>query len=119
MDWVGLVDLRQSHYAEIIKIRKKNFAHMHKKLGKLNEMKIEVSDDVPMVYPFLIKTSGLREKLIKNKIYIPHWWKEVLSNVAEDSYENYLSNNLLQLPIDHRYSAKDLDFIMDLILKNL
>ncbi len=111
--------LHSIDYAEIIKIRKKNFAHMHKKLGKLNEMKIEVSDDVPMVYPFLIKTSGLREKLIKNKIYIPHWWKEVLSNVAEDSYENYLSNNLLPLPIDHRYSAKDLDFIMDLILKNL
>ena len=70
-----------------------------------------------MVYPFLIKNENLREKLLKNKIYIPHWWKEVIKNVDKNSYENYLSNNLIPLPIDHRYDRKDLDFIISNILK--
>ena len=90
---------------------------MHKKLGKINEMKIEISKEmVPMVYPLLINKINLREKLLKKKIYIPQWWKEVIKNVDKNSYENYLSNNLLPLPIDHRYNKKDLDFIIRQII---
>jgi len=110
--------LHSIDYKEISEIRKRNFSYIHKKLGKINEMKIEISkSDVPMVYPFLIKNDKLREKLLKNKIYIPHWWKEVIKNVDKNSYENYLSNNLIPLPIDHRYDRKDFDFIISNILK--
>jgi len=112
--------LHSIDYKEISEIRKRNFSYIHKKLGKINEMKIEISkSDVPMVYPFLIKNDKLREKLLKNKIYIPHWWKEVIKNVDKNSYENYLSNNLIPLPIDHRYDRKDLDFIVSEITKRL
>ena len=109
--------LQSIDYSEIAKIRKNNFAYMHKKLGKINEMKIEISKEmVPMVYPLLINKINLREKLLKKKIYIPQWWKEVIKNVDKNSYENYLSNNLLPLPIDHRYNKKDLDFIISQII---
>jgi len=109
--------LQSIDYLEIAKIRKNNFAYMHKKLGKINEMKIEISKNmVPMVYPLLINKINLREKLLKKKIYIPQWWKEVIKNVDKNSYENYLSNNLLPLPIDHRYNKKDLDFIIRQII---
>jgi hypothetical protein len=109
--------LQSIDYLEIAKIRKNNFAYMHKKLSKINEMKIEFSKEmVPMVYPLVINKINLREKLLKKKIYIPQWWKEVIKNVDKNSYENYLSNNLLPLPIDHRYNKKDLDFIISQII---
>jgi len=72
-------------------------------------------DDDPMIYPLLFKNSGLRERLIENKIYIPQWWKEVIKNTARDSIESYLSQNLIPLPIDHRFNRNSLDFIANLI----
>lgn len=112
--------LRTIDYEEIIKVRKDNFAYMHNQLGKINEMKIGITkDDVPMIYPLLIKSEGLREKLVRNKIYIPQWWKEVIKNVPKDSYDNYLSHNLLPLPIDHRYNYEDLDFIIEKVFEGI
>jgi len=107
-------------YEKMAKIRKENFAYLHKKLGKVNELEITISqDEVPMTYPFLIDSRYLRDKLIENKIYIPQWWKDAILYAREDSFENYLSNNLIPLPIDHRYNKADLDFIASQVLKGI
>ncbi len=103
-------------YKKMAQIRRKNFSYLESKLGKVNEMKLELGKtDVPMTYPFLLKSDKLRSRLIANKIYVPQWWKETLNNVTKDSFEAYLSNYLLPLPIDHRYGKEDLDFIADIV----
>ncbi|MCQ2743331.1 MAG: hypothetical protein MJ230_00850 [bacterium] len=92
--------------------RLKNFKYLHKYLSKENELKFELDvDDVPMVYPYLIKNEKLRSKLIKNKIYVAQYWSEL----PEEYYENYLYKYLLPLPIDHRYNIDDIKKFVEVI----
>ncbi len=65
-----------------------------------------------MVYPMLIEHEDLRAYLVSKKIYVPHWWKDVLSRVESNSFEHYLSTYLLALPIDQRYDLEDMDYIV-------
>lgn len=112
--------LHSIDYKKMANIRKKNFNFLHGELAKINELKlIKATKSVPMVYPLLINNSSLRTKLIEKHIYLPSWWKTVIEKVSPNSYENYLSNNLLPLPIDHRYDVKDMKFIVGQILKEL
>lgn len=108
--------LQSIDYQKMANIRRQNFVHLHKKLGNINELKITLNkDEVPMVYPFLVKNDRLRRQLIENKIYVPQWWKDILPYVEDDSFENYLSNYLIPLPIDHRYDESDMKFIANKI----
>lgn len=106
-------------YKKIKEIRNKNFNYLHKKLRKYNEISKYLNlDDVgsPMVYPFLIENEELREYLIKNKIYIPNWWKYLLEKVDIQSLEYKLSKYLLPLPIDQRYKECDMEYIANIII---
>ena len=112
--------LQSIDYVKMAKIRRENFVYLHKKLGGINELEITLSkDEVPMAYPFLINNSNLRGQLIAHKIYVPQWWKDAIPYVEKDSFENYLSNYLTPLPIDHRYNQADLDFIASVVLKTI
>lgn len=94
--------------------RLENFNYLHKHLSNTNELKIELDvDDVPMVYPYLIKDEKLRSKLIENKIYVAKYW----SDLPEEHYESYLQKYLLPLPIDQRYGNDDMKVILTIINK--
>ena len=98
-------------YEKVKNIRLENFNFLHNTLKEINELKIELTpDDVPMVYPYLIK-EGLREKLINNNIYVATYWQPL----DEKSYEAYLRKYLLPLPIDQRYSSNDMQKILGVI----
>ena len=58
-------------------------------------------------------------KLIENKIYIPQWWKYILSMGVSNNFERKLSKYLLPLPIDQRYNDIDMEFIANIIIKYL
>lgn len=106
-------------YKKIKEIRNKNFNYLHKKLMKYNEIsKYLKLDEVgsPMVYPFLIENEDLREYLIKNKIYVPNWWKHLLEKVDTHRLEYKLSKYLLPLPIDQRYEESDMEYIANIII---
>lgn len=109
--------LSQISYDKVKETRKSNFSFLHEKLRDLNELKIDVSNNlIPLVYPLLLKDGVvLKKKLIKNRIFVATYWPDVLNKVPNNSFENYLVNNLLALPIDQRYNKKE----MDLILKHL
>lgn len=99
-------------YKGVKEKRLKNFEVLSKSLGSSNELKIKLTkNDVPMVYPYLIKKENLREKLIKNKIYVATYW----SPLDEKSYESTLQKYLLPLPIDQRYNFKDMQKILEVI----
>ena len=96
--------------------RLKNFAILHKALADKNELNLDLSsDDVPMVYPFLTRVDGLREKLIQNKMYVARYWPEIEKVCPADSFELYLQSHLLPLPIDQRYDANDMNRILEVL----
>lgn len=92
--------------------RLENFKYLHKYLSSSNELDIFLDiDDVPMVYPYLIKDETLRSKLIKNKIYVATYWNPQPVGTQEGIFQKYL----LPLPIDQRYNTEDLKRILEVI----
>lgn len=74
-------------------------------------------DDVPMVYPLLHEDGqSLRKKLISNKIFCAGYWPTVSPTVAPESIEYNLATNLVNLPIDQRYTLSDMHRILELIV---
>ena len=92
--------------------RLENFNYLHDKLNKTNKLNLELDiNDVPMVYPYLIMDKNLKQKLIKNKIYIATYWDKQ----EENSQEYIFRENLISLPMDQRYSVEDLKKIIEVI----
>ncbi|WP_238902584.1 hypothetical protein [Clostridium sp. YIM B02506] len=103
-------------YEECKKIRNNNFKYLHSYLEKYNKISLDVSNlNGPMIYPFVVEKSGLKDYLIKNKIYVATYWKEVLERVEKNSFEYLLAKYLIPLPIDQRYSESDMKLIIDII----
>jgi len=94
-----------------------NFLYFHKQLSKFNALKIELEDgSVPMVYPFLTDKTIIKKKLIDNKIFVASYWPNVLEWCPDGSIEKKFTQNLLNLPMDQRYSENQLQSVVDLIL---
>ena len=98
-------------YAEAAACRKRNYEYLSQQLGTCNLIHLPLEPDaVPMVYPYWTGDSGLRKRLIADKIYVATYWP----NVTDDcGLETILKSNLLPLPIDQRYNH--FDAIMRLI----
>lgn len=107
-------------YEYAAKCRKENFRFLHSILKKYNEIQdetIELTDSVPMVYPLLTRKNKnhLRDFLVKNKIYVPQWWKWVLTHSMSNEFERNLSEYLYPLPIDQRYDLNDMHKIYEVV----
>ena len=98
------------------KIRLQNFEYLHKHLGNINLLQIDMADtDVPMVYPFMTNDSGIRQRLIQNKIFVAKYWPGIEQECCQDSFELKLQNTLIPLPIDQRYDIHDMQRILEVI----
>lgn len=105
-------------YEAVKTVRERNFYYLHAFLKEWNELTVDFSLlEGPMTYPFLIKKDNLRQTLIKHKIYVPTYWKEVLDENGANEFEKKLAIYLLPLPIDQRYDINDMKTIVETILK--
>lgn len=99
-------------YEGVKQRRLENFKTLHDALKATNELNIDLAEfDVPMEYPYFVHDDELRKKLIKNKIYVTTYW----SPLGKKLFEAQLQKYLLPLPIDQRYSEKDMNFIIKII----
>lgn len=102
--------LSQIDYNEVIRRRRENYKTLHALLK--NDNRLHLPDEgVFLCYPFL-NDAALKQKLIKNKVYTPTYWPNVLHLAAQGSVEYDLVTNLVCLPIDHRYSPADMHEIV-------
>ena len=101
-------------YDYVKKRRLENFNFLHENFFKINDLYLDIEDDIPMVYPLLIKQENLREKLISSKIYIAKYWPDI-EKYPLNSFEKKLQTNLLALPIDQRYTIDDMRKIVRVI----
>lgn len=108
--------LRGIDYEACRRARNENFQHLHAAFSEINELTIALKDiDGPMVYPLLLSKKGLRADLIAKKIFVASYWPNVLEWTTEEMFEHYLATNLIALPIDHRYSLKEMDHLIEII----
>lgn len=109
--------LESINYMVIAEKRRENYMYLHEYLKTKNSLWFsELDGQVPMVYPFFDKTGILRNKLTANKIYTALYWQNVISwQPNKHSTEYEFATNIVHLPIDQRYTTKDLDKILQLI----
>ena len=104
-------------YKEAKEKRIANFYYLKSELPTLFPISMD-SDDVPLVYPFLVKNGEeLRKKLISQKIFCAQYWPDVLSDCNKESMEYNLVKNIVALPIDQRYSISEMSQIISAIKK--
>ena len=111
--------LSSINYERIKQKRKENFAYLHNELKEINLLENIDIKSTPFIYPFLTNDLQLREKLIKNKIYIAKYWSEVLDRDSASNVEIDFVNKLIPLPIDQRYDFDDMCRILKIIKDNI
>lgn len=82
-------------------------------LDAVNDNSIAIGDSVPLCYVFMHgKATKLRSFLIKNRVLTPKYWPDV---DPMGWFECKLISDTVFLPIDHRYSVVDMQFIVSLV----
>ena len=109
--------LNHIDYDKVVALRRENFQYLHHALACCNRLKLPSmnSFECPMVYPFMTgKDSGLRKKLIENKVFVAKYWPNV---VLKESFEleNELANCVIPLPSDQRYGTEEMDRIIEIV----
>lgn len=111
--------LSTMNYSEVRKARNENFSFLFNELNELNNLIIDKNEADCFCYPLLLDKPIEKEKLYKEKLFIPNLWLDTLSRLQKKDYnfECKLSVELLPLPIDHRYSIKDMQRMCNIIKK--
>lgn len=96
-------------YEAAAKKRRENYLFLQEALGKENNIELPLDEDaIPMVYPFLVPIKEIREKMIKNKIFVARYWPNVLDWTTDKDIEYLLACQLQPLPIDQRYGRNEM-----------
>ncbi|MEE1244207.1 MAG: hypothetical protein UHM16_00835 [Acutalibacteraceae bacterium] len=104
--------LRGIDYESVKVQRTNNFAFLHENLYLINKLSLTVPEGAFM-YPLYIENgASLRKKLQEKKIYIPTLWPDVFEICKKDDLEYDMAENILPLPVDQRYSRKDMEYII-------
>jgi len=108
-------------YQEVRKIRNDNFNYYTEEFKNLNRLHIDENVKDCFCYPLFLEKPIEKEKLYKEKIFIPNLWLDTLNRKHSKDYELEckLSTELLPLPLDHRYSKMDLKRVVSTIKKIL
>lgn len=112
--WLSWID-----YAAVAAQRRDNYNLYSKLLDELNVMKMPLqANEVPFCYPF--RCAGLKRNLLfEQGIFVPFLWREVESrpNHEDYSFEKHLVDELLPLPLDHRYGLAEIEFVAQQIIE--
>lgn len=104
-------------YQAIKKRRLDNFRVLHEVLKDKNELSVAMTFAVPMVYPFKTnRATELKQKLIARKIFVPTYWPNVFEWCQEGEVEYQLARDIIPLPVDQRYTEKDMRRILEVLL---
>jgi hypothetical protein len=100
--------------------RNKNFKVLHDELSDKNQLAIDNSSiNGPLCYPLLTNKDNIKKKLISRRVFVPIYWPNVFKWTTDKMFENYLAQNLVPLPIDHRYNEEDMERIINYLKQML
>ena len=102
--------------------RKANFMYAHSLLKDINCINpLLYFDDttVPMVYPLVVESNELLPALLDAKHFQGHWWKYITEELPDNTFEHWLSLNVIPITIDQRYGKQEIDYVYSVIAKTL
>ena len=102
-------------YEQARKRRTENFTFLHEHLGQRNKLRLTIPEGAFM-YPLYVENGAeIRKALQKEKIYIPTLWPAVFDLCSENDPEYDMAKNILPLPVDQRYTAGDMEYLIERI----
>lgn len=95
--------------------RKQNYGILRDLIGR-EAIKLDdaYSGLVPLAYPYRAKNKGLREHLLRHRIFTATYWRDAADKLTADQFEN-LVELVIPLPIDQRYGEADMIRIADTV----
>ena len=110
------------NWKKIGKLRQNNWKFLNKLLeNKYNGIFNKISnDEIPLGLILLVKDRDkLRKFLLKKRIFTSIHWpiKQKLSK-STFKFDYYLANHIITIPIDQRYTKKDMFYIAKTILES-
>jgi hypothetical protein len=107
--------LKGIDYQKTMNSRIGNISYLANNLNAKNEIEIKHNAGL-FSYPLLLKNGDiLKKKLIEKKIYVPTLWPNVLNYAKKDTFEYYLANNIVFLPIDQRHDIDDMKYMLQIL----
>jgi len=104
------------NYDYVKQRRSENYEMYHKKLSRINHLKLRVVEGA-FAYPLLINDGvKVRRALQQKKIYIPTLWPNVLNEDLKHNKEFIMAENILPLPCDQRYCSSDIIYIIEEVM---
>jgi hypothetical protein len=110
-------------YPHIKRRRQENFSRLHDALGPVNDLgAMSLALAPALCYPFIAQdpdeAARIRETLLNERVYVPCYWREVLSAPDAPALERELAGRLLPLPIDQRYGAEDMNRLAAIVINS-
>lgn len=107
------------NYDNVQDVRRRNWDVLEAELGKINKLKLKKPFG-PFMYPFLVSnTSNVRARLAQSGVYVPTLWPSVLNNERASTVAKKLSENVMPIPLDQRYSTADMEYVAYTVKKEL
>lgn len=105
-------------YEKIKNARTINFKYLNNNLMNINKLKLKNIEGA-FAYPLYINDATiLRKELIKNNVFIPTLWPNVISdNKSKKACD--LAKNILVLPCDQRYTVDEMNKIIKIIKEKI
>jgi len=109
------------NYDALINSRRSNFDYLHNRFKNLNRYKTTLClYESPMYYPLFIDKILNKESFNTKGIFIPTFWKDTQTRGVDGfEFEKEISDKLLVLPVDHRYTIADMEYISENIMEVL
>jgi len=110
--------LATTDFLKIYRKRRSNFKFFLGKLEKISLFQNLPSGVCPLGFPILIKNRNQVKKiLVQNKIYPPIHWELSAKVKKEFTESGKISDHILTIPIDQRYSNQDLERVIHILKK--
>jgi hypothetical protein len=105
-------------YEKIRKVRISNFDYLHQALKDSNRLG-DIRSGSPFCYPYWPLKGISPNNFHINRIFVPSYWKEIQNRRRPESeFSAQFSEQVVPLPVDHRYGKEEMDRIIEVIVSS-
>jgi hypothetical protein len=101
-------------YAAVAERRNRNFRFLQQQFSHIQQLQLTDLQVVPYAYPLLLD-QDIHTALVKEKIYTPVLWSQLLDPEWAGTLEQHYSAFLHPLPLDQRYEETQLQRMVQIV----
>lgn len=96
--------------------RTENYRYLHGMFGSVNQLAGTIPESCPAIsYPLMVDSADeVRQKLIDSRVFVPVFWPTARKFCSGGSAESIFIENVVHIPVDQRYSERELSVIPEL-----